>query len=190
MGQRLILTFWALFVSVVFCFAQKNDLNSSIRRADSFVGEGQYEQALELLDSIENECLESEDNGVFISFLFNKGVVLQLCGKDETSIPFFEKICMRYKELGVKNDIYIASLSSIGGAYFRMGNYATSEDYFRKTVICCYSEIVSEEVACEYLSQAYPFLYAIYKELDNDVLQEECLHKLEEIDRWKKTKAK
>ncbi len=186
-----MLTLWILFASSIFCFAQKIDLNTTIRRADSFVGEGQYEQALELLDSIEKECLESEDNGVFISFLFNKGVALQLCGKDKASIPLFERICMRYKELGMKNDIlYIASLSSIGGAYFRMGDYVTSEDYFRKTVICCYSEIVSEEVAYEYLSQAYPFLHAIYKELDNDVLQEECLHKLEEIDRWKKNKAK
>ena len=185
-----MLTLWILFASSIFCFAQKNDLNSSIGRVDSFVGNGQYKEALELLDSIEKECLESKDDAVFISFLFNKGVVLQLCGKDEASIPLFERICMRYKKLGVKDDTYLASLSTIGGTCFRMGDYATSVDYFRKTVISCYSAIVSEDVACNYLSEAYLFLYDIYKKLDNDVLQKECLYKLEEIDRWKKTKAK
>ncbi|WP_303644840.1 hypothetical protein, partial [Bacteroides caecimuris] len=48
-------------------------IEESIRKADNFIGEENYQEAILLLDSIKDDCYQSTDNAIVFSYNYIKG---------------------------------------------------------------------------------------------------------------------
>lgn len=132
-------------------------------------------EALELLNQIEGECLQSDNDTIKLLFNESKGSILCLNNNFDASIPYMERVPALYESLHIKDVNYVEAYLALGMAYQKRGDYKTAERNYRRGLLSS----VTIPNAAEYQSSFYLNLGNMYKEKGDSLLAYECFKRID-----------
>lgn len=173
--QRVIRFFLPIFLVCVFAPAASAQtlLDKLVILGDSIYD--YPEETLNTLNSLEKDCLASNNDTIKALFNSQKGY---LCFENKdylNAIKYFESVPSQYESINIKDRGYIEAFLALGMANQRIGNYDTAERWYRSGLL----RTIFAENSEEYRSSFYLNLGHLYKERGDSILASKCYEQVD-----------
>ena len=155
-------------------------IEESIRKADNFIGEENYQEAILLLDSIKDDCYQSTDNAIIFSYNYIKGSAYYSLGEYDKSLSLFIE-SSKYDMVGSHMDVF----ETIGNIYlYEFNDYYNAKLYLQKGLIR-YNEYMNLSIGTinfESVARCCYMLGFLYVNEKNIYLANNCYEILQSIE--------
>lgn len=183
------LHFILLFLIPTLSSAQE-DMVEKVIRVRNLVTEVKTNEALSLIEQIEQQCMLSPNDTLKAVFLELKGQALLDVEKYEECITPCKEAITIFEKVNLRQYEYLDAWYIIATAYHRLKDYKNAERYYRKGILRSVSARVND--VNKYRSNLYLNLGNLYKNQGDTLIAQECYNRIVkspereiiDIDKW------
>ena len=185
--RKFCLIFFWLVTTVSYA---QEDMVEKVIRVRQLVTEVKTNEALSLINQIEQQCMLSPNDTLKAVFLELKGqALLNVENYEECIIPCKEAITI-FEKINLRQYEYMDAWYIIATAYHRLKDYKNAERYYRKGILRSVSARVND--VNKYRSDLYLNLGNLYKNQGDTLIAQECYNRIVkspereiiDIDKW------
>lgn len=167
-----------IFISIGVCAittrVSAQMLMQKLQESTEYISQGDYHNALQILNEIESQCYFTDNDTVKVLFNRNMGYI-SFENKDyKNAIHYFESVPLLYEVLNLKDIDYIESYLALGMANQYLGNDSIAEKYYRRGIL----KTVYLKGTEKYRPSFYLHLGDLYKERGDSILASECFKQI------------